>query len=98
MNYLRYIIVEFFAFILTELQRRQEPPDRLQFDKITQLVQRIAWKWKEVAYLTKLFATYEVEDIICSRVSEDETAKALTMLICYMESKGNRNLLADALD
>ena len=97
MNCLRFIIVEFLDFILTELQRRQEPPDRLQIDEITQLVRRIAWKWKEVAYLTKLFAAYEVEDIICSRVSEDETVKALTMVTCYMESNGNRNLLADAL-
>ena len=97
-NCLRFIIVEFFGFILTELQRRQEPPYRLQIDEITPIVQRIARKRKEVAYLTKLFATYEVEDIICSRINEDETAKALTILTCYMEGNGNRNLLADALN
>ena len=97
MNCLRFIIVEVFVFILTVLQRRQEPPDRLQIEELTLIVQRIARKWKEVAYLTKLFATYEVEDIICSRVSKDKTAKCLTMVTCYMESNGNRNLLADAL-
>ena len=75
MNCLRFIIVEFFGFILTELQRRQESPDRLQIDKIIVIVQRIARKKKKVAYLTKPFTTYEVGDIICSRVSEDETGK-----------------------
>ena len=49
-----------------------------------------------VVYLTKLFATYEVEDI-CSRVGEDVTAMALTTLNCYMETNGNRNQSADAL-
>ena len=44
MNCFRFIIVEFSAFILTELQRRQEPPDRLQIDEITLIVQRIARK------------------------------------------------------
>ena len=97
MNSFRFIIVEFFALILTELQR-QEPPDRLQIDEITLIVQRIARKWKEVAYLTQLFATYEVEGIICSRVSKDETAKSLTMVTCYMESNGNRNLSVDVLN
>ena len=42
MNCLRFIIVEFFAFILTELQRRQERPDRVEIDEITLIVQRIA--------------------------------------------------------
>ena len=98
MNCLRFIIVELFVFILTVLQRRQEPPDHLQIEEITVIVQRIARKRKEVAYLTKLFATYEIEDIICSRISEDETAEALIMLSCYMESNCNRNLLAEALN
>ena len=98
MSCFRFSIIEFFAFILIELQRRQEPPDRLQIDEITLIVPRISWKWKEVAYLTKTFATCEVEDIIYSRVSKDETAKSLIMVTCYMESNGNRNLSVDVLN
>ena len=52
-------------------------------------------QWTEVAYLTKLFATYEIEDTICSRVDENETAKTLTMLTRYMKRNANGNQLAE---
>ena len=83
---------------MTEHPGRQEPPIPLQMHEVVQIAQRISRKWKEIAYLTKLFEDYEVENIISSRVGEDEISKALTMLTRYKERGGSRNLLADALN
>ena len=75
--------------ILVGLQGKQELPNHSQIDKTYQKAQRIDRKWVEVAYLTKLFATYEVEDTICSRVGENETVKTLTIVTRYMERNAN---------
>ena len=50
-----------------------------------------------LAFQTKRFETYEIDHIRISRASEDETLKALTMLIQYDEKGGTRKELADAL-
>ena len=81
------LLLNYLFSILAGLQGREELPNRSQIDKTYQITQRMDRKWKEVAYLTKLFATYEVEDTICSRVGENETAKTLTIVTRYMEKK-----------
>ena len=83
---------------MTEYHGRQEPPTLLQMHEIVQIAQRICRKWKEIAFLTKRFEDYEVENISCSRVGEDETSKALTMLTRYTEKGGSRDVLAAALN
>ena len=59
---------------------------------------RIPRVWKKVAYLTKLFQSHQIADIVYSSASEDETSKALTMLRRYMERGGTRQKLAGALE
>ena len=63
--------------------------------KISRMIQGI---WKRVALLTNLFETYEIDEINISRVNEEETRKAVTMLTRYMEREGTRQRLAGALE
>ena len=79
-------------------QEKQRPPDRLQQEEIVPIARSIPRIWKEVASLTKLFETGEIEDIIYSRCGEDESHKARTMLTRYIERGGTRQKLADALE
>ena len=51
----------------------------------------------EVAYLTNKFHPNEIENIRYSRVNENETNKALTMLFQYNERQGTRQELARVL-
>ena len=83
--------------ISSELQKGQQPPCRLQVDEFAEVSQRIPHVWRILAHRTKRFKAHEIEDIRCSRPGEDETSKALTMLIRYDEKGGTRKELADAL-
>ena len=84
--------------ILIERQEKQRPPDHLQQEEIVAIAQRIPRIWKGVANLIKLFETYEIDDIIYSGGSADESHKARTMLARYIERGGTRKKLADALE
>ena len=83
---------------MIERQEKQRPSDHLQQDEVVPVARTIPRIWKEVANLTKLFETYEIEDIIYSRCGEDESHKARRMLSRYIESEGTRQKLADALE
>ena len=83
---------------MIELQEKQRPPDRLQQEEIVPIARRIPRIWKDVASLIKLFDIGEIEDIIYSRVGEDESHKARTLLTRYIERGGTRKKLADALE
>ena len=82
--------------ILIERQEKQRPPDRLQ-QEIVPIAREIPRIWKELANLTELFGTGEIDNIIYSRCGEDESHKARTMLTRYIEREGTRHKLADAL-
>ena len=85
------------CLILKERQEKQRPPDRLQQEEIVPIAREIPRIWKELANLTELFETGEIENIIYSRCGEDESHKARTMLTRYIEREGTRHKLADAL-
>ena len=67
-------------------------------EETVELARSIARVWKEVALRTSRFKTYEIDIISRSRVDEDETAKALTMLKRYVERGGTRLKLAEVLN
>ena len=67
-------------------------------EEIVPIAGQIPHVWKEVAYLTKQFETYEIEDLRFSRVNEDKTHKARTMLIRYIEQAGTGQRLAKAIE
>ena len=67
-------------------------------EEIVEIATRIRKVWWEIACLTKLFEEQEINEISNSRVNEEETRKALTMLTRYMEREGTRKRLAEALD
>ena len=67
-------------------------------EEIVVIARRIPRVWREVASLARLFETYEIDDIMHSRVDLDESTKALTMLTRYMEWGGTRQKLAGALE
>ena len=83
---------------MIERQEKLRPPDRLQQEEIVPIARGVPRIWKELANLTELFETGEIEDIIYSRCGEDESHKARTMLTRYIERGGTRQKLADALD
>ena len=83
--------------ISAEQQEGQQPPSRLQVDELQRISQEIPDRWRQLAYRTKRFETYEIDNIRCSQPSEEETSKALTMLTQYRERGGTRKELADAL-
>ena len=84
--------------ILIEILDQQWPRDRLQQQQIVPIAEKILWTWKKLAYLTKLFQSREIDDIAYSRVGEDESQKACTLLTRYVERGGTRQKLADALE
>ena len=86
------------CLILIEIQDQQRPPDRLQQQEIVPIAEKIPRTWKKLAYLTKLFQSHEIDDITYSRVGEDESQKACTLLTRYMERGGTRQKLAHALE
>ena len=65
---------------------------------IVQIARQIPRVWKEVAYLTKLFETHKIVDLIIARVYEDKTDKALIIFTRYMKRQGTRQRLAVALE
>ena len=89
-------LMNYFTFISLDPQKGQ-PPCRLQVDELAKISRRIPRIWRELAYETKRFKAYEIQNIHCSRHGEDETSKALTMLTRYDEKGGTRKELADAL-
>ena len=82
---------------MIEREEEQRPPNLLQLEEVVLIAQRIPRTWKELASLTKLFETYEIDNIDCSRFNGDESQKAFNMLTRYIERKGTRQKLADAL-
>ena len=67
-------------------------------EEIVEIARGIQRVWREVAYLTTLFETHEIEDLSNSKVNEGRTDKAHTMLTRYMERGGTRQRLAGALE
>ena len=66
--------------------------------EIVQIARRIPRVWTQVALLTSLFETYEIDEIRSSTVNEDGTGKAIMMLTHYVNRKGTRQRLAGALE
>ena len=62
------------------------------------IAKRIGHNWKQVALRTNQFQSHEIEDIFYSRVNQDETSKALDMLIRYQKMCGTRENLVRALN
>ena len=58
-------------------------------EEIVQIARIIRKVWKDVALLTSLFETHEIDEISYSRVGKDET---------HMEREGTRERLAGALE
>ena len=87
-----------FLLDLIERKKNQRPPDCLQQDEIVPIAEKIPRTWNKLANLTKLFQSHEIDDIGYSRVGEDESQKACTMLTRYIEREGKRQKLADALE
>ena len=85
----------FCFFLLVEQELR--PPLSLQNEELPRIAQRIPRIWQEVALLTKKFEPHDIENISSSRVDEDQTSKALTMLLRFKERQGGRKMLANAL-
>ena len=83
--------------ILTDLHKETGLPNFLKTEEIVRIAQRIPHKWKNVAYLTNVFERYEIENIVSSRVNEDETLKALDMLLLYKDKQGTRKKLSNVL-
>ena len=86
------------CLILIGNQDEQRPPDRLQQQETVPIAEKIPRTWKKLAVLTKLFQSHEIDDIAYSRVGEDESQKACTLLTRYVERGGTRQKLADALE
>ena len=78
------------------IEREERPPNLLQLEEVVLIAQRIPRTWKELASLTKLFETHEIDDINCSMFNENESQKAFNMLTRYTEREGTRQKLADA--
>ena len=66
--------------------------------EISQIARRIPNVWMIVAHLTRLFETYEFENMSYPTLGEDGTHKARAMLTRYMERGGTRQRLAGALE
>ena len=86
-----------FLLDLIERKKNQRPPDCLQQEEIVPIAEKIPRTWNKLTNLTKLFQSHEIDDIGYSRVGEDESQKACTMLTRYIEREGTRQKLADAL-
>ena len=85
-----------FVFIFVGKQQ-QGPPADLQAKELPGIAKEIANIWKEVALRTGKFDQNEVTNIKISRLGEDESSKALTMLMWYNERDGTRATLAKAI-
>ena len=77
--------------------QQQWPPAYLQSVELPEIERRIAGIWKEVALRTRKLNEDGITDINYSRPGENESAKALTMLMRYKERGGTRAMLAKAI-
>ena len=90
-------IAGLFRFSLLVEQKEVRSSLPLQNEELPRIAKRIPGIWKEVALLTKKFEPHDIENISSSRVDEDQTSKALTMLLRFKERQGGRKMLANAL-
>ena len=67
-------------------------------EEIGGIANRIGDNWKQVALRTKQFQSHQINNIFYSRVNQDETSKALDMLIHYQMMGGTRENLVLALN
>ena len=77
--------------------QQQWPPAYLQPEELPEIARGIARIWKEVALRTRKLNEDDVTDINISRPGENESSKALTMLMRYKEGGGTRAMLAKAI-
>lgn len=86
-----------FLSVFIEVLAGRALPDCLQTAEISRIASEIPNIWTDVAYRVNKFDLQEINNLISSRVNDDESKKALRMLSLYHERQGTRQKLARVL-